>query len=60
MRTLAHQPLGRTMLVALAVGLAGYAMWRFTRAALGRGPEGADKGFDARGQARSERRRADP
>ena len=46
MRTLAHQPLGRTMLVALAVGLAGYAMWRFTRAALGRGPEGADKGFD--------------
>ncbi len=46
MRTLAQQPLGRTMLVALAVGLAGYAMWRFTRAALGRGPEGSDKGFD--------------
>ena len=46
MRTLAHQPLGRTMLVALAVGLAGYAMWRFTRAALGRGPEGSDRGFD--------------
>lgn len=46
MRTLAHQPLGRTMLVALAVGLAGYAMWRFTRAAYGRGPEGSDKGFD--------------
>ena len=46
MRTLAHQPLGRTMLVALAIGLAGYAMWRFTRAALGRGPEGSDQGFD--------------
>src|SRR3954454_1733842 len=46
MRTLAHQPLGRTMLVALAVGLGGYAMWRFTRAALGRGPEGSDRGFD--------------
>ena len=46
MRTLAQQPLGRTMLVALAVGLAGYAMWRFTRAALGRGPEGSDQGFD--------------
>ena len=46
MRTLAQQPLGRTMLFALAVGLAGYAMWRFTRAALGRGPEGSDKGFD--------------
>jgi len=46
MRTLAQQPLGRTMLFTLAVGLAGYAMWRFTRAALGRGPEGSDKGFD--------------
>ena len=46
MRTLAQQPLGRTMLLTLAVGLAGYAMWRFTRAALGRGPEGSDKGFD--------------
>jgi len=46
MRTLAQQPLGRTMLIALAVGLAGYAMWRFTRAVLGRGPEGSDRGFD--------------
>ena len=46
MRTLAQQPLGRTMLVVLAIGLAGYAMWRFTRAALGRGPEGSDRGFD--------------
>ena len=46
MQTLAQQPLGRTMLVALAVGLAGYAMWRFTRAALGRGPEDTDKPFD--------------
>ncbi len=46
MRTLAHQPLGKVMLLTLAVGLAGYAMWRFTRAALGRGPEGSDQGFD--------------
>jgi hypothetical protein len=46
MRTLAQQPLGKVMLLALAAGLAGYAMWRFTRAALGRGPEGSDKGFD--------------
>ena len=46
MRTLAQQPLGRTMLVVLAIGLAGYAMWRFARAALGRGPEGSDRGFD--------------
>src|SRR5689334_15196367 len=42
MKTLAQQPLGKVMLLALAVGLAGYAMWRFTRASLGRGPEGSD------------------
>jgi hypothetical protein len=46
MQTLAQQPLGKALLVALAVGLAGYAMWRLTRAALGRGPEGSDKGID--------------
>ncbi len=46
MRTLAHQPLGKYLLTLLAVGLAGYALWRLFRAALGRGPEGADKGFD--------------
>jgi hypothetical protein len=46
MRTLAQQPLGKYLLFALAVGLAGYAMWRLTRAALGRGPEGSDKGID--------------
>ena len=43
MRTLAQQPLGKALLVGLAVGLAGYAMWRLTRAALGRGPEGSDQ-----------------
>lgn len=46
MRTLAQQPLGTTLLVLLAVGLAGYAMWRLTRATLGRGPEGFDTGID--------------
>lgn len=46
LRTVAQQPLGKGLLLALAVGLAGYAMWRYTRAALGRGPEGADSGFD--------------
>ncbi len=46
MRTLAHQPFGKYLLTLLAIGLAGYAMWRLFRAALGRGPEGADKGFD--------------
>ena len=46
MRTLAHQPFGKYLLTLLAIGLAGYSMWRLFRAALGRGPEGADKGFD--------------
>jgi hypothetical protein len=46
LRTIAHQPFGKLLLVLVAVGLAGYAVWRFTRAALGRGPEGNDTGFD--------------
>lgn len=46
MRTLAHQPFGKYLLTLLAIGLASYSMWRLFRAALGRGPEGADKGFD--------------
>jgi hypothetical protein len=46
MRTLAHQPFGKYLLMLVAIGLAGYAMWRLFRAALGRGPEGADRGFD--------------
>lgn len=46
MRTLAQQPFGKVLLTALAVGLAGYALWRLTRAVLGRGPEGADHGAD--------------
>jgi len=46
MKTLAQQPFGKVMLLALAVGLAGYGIWRFTRAALGRGPEGSDEGFE--------------
>ena len=56
MRTLAQQPFGRTMLIALAVGLAGYAMWRFTRAALGRGPEGSDRGLRPHRRARERAR----
>jgi hypothetical protein len=45
-RTLAHQPFGKYLLSLLAVGLAGYSLWRLVRAALGRGPEGSDQGFD--------------
>ncbi len=46
LRTLADQPFGKYLLTLLAIGLAGYSMWRFFRAALGRGPEGSDEGFD--------------
>ncbi|HEY4347723.1 MAG TPA: DUF1206 domain-containing protein [Gaiellaceae bacterium] len=45
-RTVAHQPFGEAMLTAVAIGLAGYALWRLFRAALGHGPEGADSTFD--------------
>jgi hypothetical protein len=41
-RTVANQPLGEVLLVLLAIGLGGYALWRLFRAALGRGPEDTD------------------
>lgn len=37
LRLLADQPLGTALLVALAVGFGGYALWRFVRAAIGAG-----------------------
>jgi len=46
MRTIAQQQFGKVLLLLLALGLAGYAMWRLTRAALGRGPEGSDTAID--------------
>jgi hypothetical protein len=46
LRTVAHQPLGKVLLALVAVGLAGYATWRFVRAAVGHGPEGRDSGID--------------
>jgi hypothetical protein len=47
LETVDRQPLGHVLLVAVAVGLAGYALWRLTRAAVGRGPEaGADSLVD--------------
>jgi hypothetical protein len=38
--TIAHQPFGRPLLIATAIGLAGYALWRFVQAGYGYGPEG--------------------
>jgi hypothetical protein len=46
LHTVAHQPFGEVLLTLVAIGLGGYALWRFVRAALGRGPEGSDKGFE--------------
>lgn len=44
--TVAHQRLGSVLLVLLAIGLGGYALWRFVRASIGHGPEGADSAAD--------------
>ena len=46
LQTLARQPFGTVLLVLVAIGLAGYAGWRLTRAALGHGPEGSDSTLD--------------
>jgi uncharacterized protein DUF1206 len=46
LKTIAHQPFGKTLLVLVAISLGGYALWRLTRAAVGRGAEQRDSGFD--------------
>lgn len=46
LKTIAHQPFGKLLLILVAVGLGGYALWRFVRAALGHGPESTDSRFD--------------
>jgi uncharacterized protein DUF1206 len=46
LRTVARQPFGQFALTLVAIGLGGYAIWRFLRALLGHGPEGSDSGFD--------------
>lgn len=44
LRTIAHQPFGRLLLLAVAIGLAGYALWRLVRAAIGqRGDSALDR-----------------
>lgn len=39
----ADQPFGRSLLVVMAIGLAGYALWRFTEAAWGKRDETDEK-----------------
>jgi hypothetical protein len=46
LHTVAHQPFGKLLLTLVAVGLGGYSLWRFVRAAIGRGPESSDSSFD--------------
>src|SRR5437870_2821352 len=46
LKTIAHQPFGKVLLTLVAIGLAGYALWRLLHTLLRRGPEGSDSGFD--------------
>ncbi len=39
---IAKQPFGKVLLILMAVGLAGYSIWRFVRAAIGHGVETTD------------------
>ena len=43
--TLAQEPFGKALLIATAVGLAGYALWRLVRAGIGHGSEQDDSGL---------------
>lgn len=49
LREIEQKPLGHALLIAVAIGLGGYASWRLLRAALGHGPEGSDKGVERLG-----------
>ena len=42
LETIAKQPFGEALLILMAIGLAGYAIWRLVRAAIGHGPEASD------------------
>jgi hypothetical protein len=46
LRTISHQPFGHVLLIVVAIGLAGYALWRFAHALLGHGKERSSDGFE--------------
>jgi hypothetical protein len=46
LKTIAHQPFGKVLLILVAIGLGGYALWRLVHALLGYGPEDSDSGFE--------------
>ena len=46
LKTIAHQPFGKVLLILVAIGLAGYSLWRLLHALLGHGPEDTDSSLD--------------
>lgn len=46
LETIARQPFGKVLLILVAIGLGGYALWRLLHALLGHGPESSDSRFD--------------
>ncbi len=46
LKRIAQQPFGKYLLIATAVGLAGYATWRLVRAAIGHDAESDDSAFE--------------
>jgi hypothetical protein len=46
LKTIAHQPFGKALLILVAIGLGGYALWRFIHVLLGHGPEKSDDKFE--------------
>ncbi len=61
LRTIAHQPFGRTLLTIVAIGLGGYALWRLIRAAgMGRSRTSSPLGSSRRSRARRPGTRAIP
>jgi hypothetical protein len=46
LKTIAHQPFGKVLLILVAIGLGGYALWRLIHALVGHGPEKSDDKFE--------------
>jgi hypothetical protein len=46
LETIARQPFGEVLLILVAIGLGGYAVWRLAHAVLGHGPESSDSALE--------------